>query len=384
MADGLSWPPSKEDLERLYLVERLSAAKIARAYGLKYKNDKVAESTVLYHLKRNGIKRRDPAEHVRKVTEETADAWLRSYQAGESLKKIAGTFAPTTVWMHLRRRGLVLRDKVGAQIQAVTKYQRKPFKGDRLERAYLIGLRYGDLDAVKHGRAIRLRVSTTHPAMADLFRSIFSPYGHVQWYPRKAKLAGYEWTLECDLDPSFEFLLHKAATSDLDALSDSEFISFLAGLFDSEGSFHLHKKANWYVPDASIANRDSELLLVLERRLRLLGLHIRLAWRKQQADRCGIRGQSIMGRIEILRFFDAQRFARLIPVRHSEKLRRRDLLLALEYRDTGKVRLEVAAMWKNLSNKIHDEVRAFIRSAREEIESRTGSSVHSAQYGKYG
>ncbi len=63
---GLVWPPRKEDLERLYLGERLSASRIARAYGLRYASAKTAESTMLYHLKRNGIPRRDAAAHVRK------------------------------------------------------------------------------------------------------------------------------------------------------------------------------------------------------------------------------------------------------------------------------------------------------------------------------
>ena len=61
-----------------------------------------------------------------------------------------------TVWNHLRARGEKLRDKVEAQIQAVTRHEKRLFSGDRIERAYLMGLRYGDLDAVRHGRAIRL------------------------------------------------------------------------------------------------------------------------------------------------------------------------------------------------------------------------------------
>lgn len=73
MAERLTWPPTKGDLERFCLVERLSAAKIAKAYGLKYKSPKVAESTALYHLKKNRIERRDPAQHIRKVTAEMAD-----------------------------------------------------------------------------------------------------------------------------------------------------------------------------------------------------------------------------------------------------------------------------------------------------------------------
>jgi hypothetical protein len=87
--EGLVWPPTKEDLERLYLVERLSAAKIAKVYDLKYDSPKVAESTILYQLKKNGIVRRDRAEHVRKVTSEMVDGWVKRYEAGESLKQIA-------------------------------------------------------------------------------------------------------------------------------------------------------------------------------------------------------------------------------------------------------------------------------------------------------
>ncbi len=54
MTEVPAWPPTIKDLERLYLVEKLSAAKIAKIYGLKYKNLKVAESTVLYHSRGTG------------------------------------------------------------------------------------------------------------------------------------------------------------------------------------------------------------------------------------------------------------------------------------------------------------------------------------------
>jgi hypothetical protein len=249
----LVWPPTKEDLERLYLVEKLSAAKIAKVYCLKYKSPKVAESAVLYQLKRNGIERRDCAEHVRKVMVDMEDEWVGRYQKGESLKEIAGEFVdPVTVWNHLKKRGLVLRGKIEAQIHAVTKYERKPFSNDKVEKAYLMGMRYGDLHVVRHGRAIRVRVSTTHPAMAELFESVFSPYGYVHRYPREAKLVGYEWTLECDLDSSFEFLLQKASVLEPQLMPEQEFVAFLAGLFDAEGSIYLHKKLKWHNPEASI------------------------------------------------------------------------------------------------------------------------------------
>src|SRR5437899_7718776 len=124
------WPPKREDLEKFYLAQRLSAMKISRLYGLKYPNPKSGESMVLWYLKKFGVKRRDPAEHIRKVTGEMVDQWVRRYVAGESLKQIAGDLVGSvTVFLHLKKRGVQLRDKVEAQITAVTKYQRKPFSG---------------------------------------------------------------------------------------------------------------------------------------------------------------------------------------------------------------------------------------------------------------
>src|SRR5437867_1804746 len=45
----LVWPPAAEDLKRLYIDEKLSAAKIAERYGLdkKFARLKSAESTIL-------------------------------------------------------------------------------------------------------------------------------------------------------------------------------------------------------------------------------------------------------------------------------------------------------------------------------------------------
>lgn len=83
-----------------------------------------------------------------------------------------------------------MSDRMEAQIRAVTKHEWKPFSEDKLEEAYLLRLRYGDLDVVRHGRAIRARASTTHPAMADRFESLFSAYCRVLRYPRTASLHG--------------------------------------------------------------------------------------------------------------------------------------------------------------------------------------------------
>src|SRR3989441_10327672 len=186
-----AWPPKKEELEKFYLAQRLSAMKISRIYGLKYPNPKSGETMVLWYLKKFGIKRRDKAEHVRKVTEGMVERWIPRYQKGESLKQIAGEeFSPVTVFLHLRKRGITLREKVEAQIKAVTKYARFPFSGEIVEKAYLLGFAWGDLHVSRHGRAIRIKTSTTHPALIELINSCFGRYGQVTQFPREAKLTG--------------------------------------------------------------------------------------------------------------------------------------------------------------------------------------------------
>ena len=360
----MAWPPRKEDLERLYLVERLSAGNIAKFYGLKYKNAKVAESTVLYQLGKHGIRRRDPAEHIRKVTEEMVDEWTRRYQAGESLKQIAGELVnPVTVWNHLRRRGLILRDKVEAQIQAVTKHERKAFTGDDLEKAYLIGLRYGDLDAVKHGRAIRVRVSTTHPAMAELFESLFSPYGFVHKYPREAQLTRYEWTLECDLDATFDFLLKKPSIAYLSNFDGPRFLAFLAGLFDAEGSVLIHRKGGRCDPEVAISNTDRPLIEYLSTRLESLGFFVCVLWRRSTFHISGRTGESEIGRLVIWRFKEAQRFLDFVHLRHREKVWKSKLVLSLRPRGNRESSEEVLKKWLQLRTSIESERKAFIRSA---------------------
>ncbi len=256
-------------MQRLYVDQKLSAAKIAVVYGLRYSSPKTAESTVLYHLKRNGIARRDPAEHVRKVTPSMVDEWVRRYQNGESLKKVAGgKVTPNTVLAHLRERRVEIRDKVEAQIKAVSKFQKVPFSGDRHEMAYIIGLAVGDIWSIRHGRAVRVRLSTTHPSMSRLFRTLFASHGPIYEYPRKSPLTGFEWALDCDLDDTYSFLLEVNRLSTEMIADEDLFFDFLAGFFDAEGTVYLHRKRHadeFELPDSeykfqfAVSNRSQPL-----------------------------------------------------------------------------------------------------------------------------
>ncbi len=205
----------------------------------------------------------------RKVTNEMAVEWARRYEAGESLKQIAGDKVNhVTVYNHLKKRGIKLRDKVEAQIRAVTIHEKAPFNGDSDLKAYLIGIANGDYWATGHGRATRVKLSTTHPAMAELFRQLFENYGPIYEYPRTNTLTGFEWSLDCDLDKTFEFLIESAEPPDAIFATQRQFLNFLAGFFDAEGSIWYHEGGSFEV---SMSNIDQELVEKIGRGLNGLG-----------------------------------------------------------------------------------------------------------------
>jgi len=80
----LTWPPTKEDLQRLYVDEKHSAAKIAKVYGLNTPNPRSGVELVRYYLKRNGIERRNRIQELCKETEATVAAWKEKHPEQES------------------------------------------------------------------------------------------------------------------------------------------------------------------------------------------------------------------------------------------------------------------------------------------------------------
>lgn len=378
-SEKLPWPPTEVDLRRLYLDQKLSAMKISRLYGLKYPNPKSGESMILYYLKRFGIKRRDKAEHIRKVTEEMVDEWVRRYQAGESLKQIAeGKLSPVTVFLHLRKRGVQLRDKIEALIKTITKHPKTPFSGDPMEKAYLIGFAQGDLYVTRHGRAIRVKTGTTRPAMGELFKQLFGNYGFIRMSPREAKLVGYEWSLEVDLDRSFTYLLERRDNVPKWIIEDSQlFFHYLAGFFDAEGSILMHRKHHGTVLgfEVAITNTNSKLLSTLSKKLSNLGYSTKVGFAGY--SKLGNAGRPVW-RLMMWRRGDVELLLSNLPVMHSEKIRKRTVALKLTPSAPAKERGEIQREWSELVESLEQARLEFLDQAKRILESKK-SELHATR-----
>ena len=155
------------------------------------------------------------------------------------------------------------------------KYQRKPFDGTEEDKAYLLGLRHGDLSVSRPWKGVvRVSTSTTHQTMVELFRSLFEPYGHVYQHPRyKEDTNSYEWNLNANLDESFDFLfLRLSALARWVSPRPSLVLSYLAGLFDAEGSVGIYPAKGRTSLNLIYYNTDLRLLRFVYRAIRSQGL----------------------------------------------------------------------------------------------------------------
>jgi hypothetical protein len=162
-------------------------------------------------------------------------------------KMIGNKTSGYTSWL-CRQLGVRARPFEEARLKGIRekrrKYERRPFDGTDEDKAYLLGLKRGDLSAsIPWKGAVRVSTSTTHPAMAELFRRLFEAYGHVYQHPRyKEEMRTYEWNLSAILDETFGFLLMGSDEMlNWVLLKDSTLFAFLSGLLDSDGSIIVTK-----------------------------------------------------------------------------------------------------------------------------------------------
>jgi hypothetical protein len=169
--------------------------------------------------------------------------WISLYKSGSSTTKIAKEYGVhnSTVSRNLGRY-ITLRGRLAALAAASTKYPKTPFTGDKCEGAFLAGL-VEDFHVRRAGRLIELNSTTTHPAMGQLFRKIFTRFGHPTLTPGYHPRGYYQYHLAVSLHQSFEPFLRKLEKTPAwvpQSSDDPIFQAYLAGLIAAEGCIRLY------------------------------------------------------------------------------------------------------------------------------------------------
>jgi hypothetical protein len=169
---------------------------------------------------------------------------------------------PRSVWHQLALFRIPRRSISEAKLR----YERTPFSGIPIERAYLLGFRAGDLHVYKANHSatsqtIIVAGTSTSVEQTALVAELFKPYGrvHLSTGPRQT-------VVTCYLDLSFTFLLEKPSAVPRAILDDREsFAAFLAGYVDAEGCIQVKR----YTKAAEVIIRSYDVQILRDCHIKL-------------------------------------------------------------------------------------------------------------------
>ena len=229
--------------------------------------------------------------------------------------------------------------------QALMRYPKKPFSNNSIEKAYLLGLRAGDISATQHRKQVQVIVGTTHPAQIKMFERVFMGYGHVGKYLYRQDNR-CKWYIHCLLDKSFSFLIKKPRTIPDQIIKDfNACMAFLAGYTAAEGNWNICKQGTYLGLVFRLRSYDYVILAQIREKLIEIGFHPQL---KLEISKGTERGYSklvqdfwvfsIARRAEVIRLAQC-----LLPLsKHEEKIRKMRLAL----------KLSAEKYWKNCKGRV--------------------------------
>lgn len=246
---------TKKILVSLYSDQHLSTQKIAKQCNCDSK-------TVYYWLNQFNIKTRH-----RKRVYIRAQLLHRLYSSKLSMAAIGLKFnlSASAVFRKLKTANICSR----SSWETNTKHPRSNFSGNKIEKAYLIGFRIGDLYVHQKTKnsSIQVKSSTTKIDQVHLLKKLFSSYGPV-WISN-SKNASQVFSFSSLLNNSFHFLLKKDTHIPKWIIRKKDyFFAFVGGYTDAEGSMGVYSKRARF----RIGTYDKELLKEIHKRL--LTLHI--------------------------------------------------------------------------------------------------------------
>ncbi len=300
-----------------------------------------AQDELLALLRTKGLSIKELDEQKRAQLRELMDCLhnTRGLSLNDIAKVIGNKTSGYTSWL-CRQLGVPRRPFEEARLKGIRekrrKYERKPFDGTDEDRAYLLGLRHGDLSVSRPWKGVvRVSTSTTHPAMVELFRSQFGGHGHVYQYARyKKDTETYEWNVQVILDESFSFLLQGfSEVRNWVAGSESRVLAYLSGFLDAEGSILVTRTTKGgIVVFVDYFNENKVLLEWIVGRAKDLGLGTSLRINKPIGR--GTTGFQLnhnkeYWQLSIFSTHGILGFIQKLAPRHPEKVARRELALSI-------------------------------------------------------
>jgi hypothetical protein len=298
------------------------------------------QSEAIRLLRTKGLRIRRLDEKSRlKLREAISSLHLEGGVSLSDIAKLVGNkTSGYTSWL-CRELGVPARPFEEARLKGIRekrrKYERRPFDGDEVSMGYMLGLCHGDLHAyVPFRGAVRASTSTTHPAMADLFTQLFGRFGHVYRFPRfKNDTRTYEWNLEVVLDDSFGFLLWTVNEAWRWVADNKRVLGYIAGFLDAEGHIGISDAKGRVALIISFHNTDTDLLERIRFSLGGMGFTPLGPYLEKErgtvSPRYGIVRKKDYWRIALARFDECRTLLRDLPIRHSEKVARKELALGL-------------------------------------------------------
>jgi len=337
---------------------------------LSQQHSSIKEDEVLALLRTKGLSIKNLDDKTRNELRDFLE--LECNSKGMSLndvaKLIGNKTSGYTSWL-CRQLGVTVRPFEEARLKGIKekrrKYERKPFDGTEDDRAYLLGLRHGDLSVSKPWRGVvRVSTSTTHPAMAELFRSLFEPYGHVYQYPRyKKDTRTYEWNVQVILDDSFSFLLREfSEAAPWVSESKSRVIAWLSGFLDAEGTILVTRSIRGdIVIFVDYYNEDKPMLYWISEVAVSMGLGKSLRVNKPMGrGRTGyhLNHNRDYWQLSLFSTYGILDFVRSLGPRHQEKQARRAVALGtLGKKKYEEIEPAVLALRSSIKKDVADYVR---------------------------
>jgi len=323
------------ELQDLYWNENLSFKSISKRLGMS--PTCIRLNMIRYNIPRRESTRRDIVKPKKGILENLYRKGLSSIGIGKKFD-----VHPNTILKWMKEYNIPRR---------YFKYQKFPFSKNLGEKAYLIGLRLGDLYVQKWYRQVYAETTTTHSSMINLFYNVFQNYGEPQRSPKfNKKTSRYEWRVNVFLDKSFKFLVSKRLTGSIDIIDGNNFYDFLAGFFDAEGCLHIYDNHGYVGLSWIVYNSRKTLLDIIAAKLNQEGFHTKfhIIYKNEKID--GYFCKKKMWALALYTNEEVRRLLNHLPIRHDEKLRRANIALSVTNNRWQDIADEVCALRSQIKN----------------------------------